>query len=235
MAIPRIISDFAGTARTIIKVGLTSAGAALKAVTGGFVVRDIGDTADAPLTASELRASGDEIKLNSDAAGAGADWELTLARPAAGMAGDVRFTFPPDEGSPNQVLQTDGSGNATWATPAAGASNGTLVDVTALAFGDSSPVAMFTKPANSYVSKVEVVIDTPFDGAAPTVSIGISGTTSKYVASNQVDLTASAGTVFDVTPGEAVTVGTEALIATYNADGSTAGAARILTYYAQPS
>lgn len=234
MAIPRIISDLAGTARTALQIGLTSAAALLKSVTGGIVIRDKGDSADAPLTASELRASGDKIKINSDAAGSGADWELSLERPATGMTGAVAFVFPPDEGSPGQVATTDGSGNVTWQTPAAGSSNGLLYDTTTLVYGDSSPLAMFTKPASGSVPLIKVRIVTPFNGTAPTLSIGVAGTTSKYVATGQVDLKATAGTTFDIDPGLPLD-GSEALVATYNADSSSAGEAEILTFYGQPN
>lgn len=234
MAIPRIISDFAGTARSLVKFGLTTAGAALKAVTGGLVVRDVGDTADAPLTASQLRASGDSIEINSDAAGSGDDHKLTLARNADDMTGDVTFVFPADEGSTGQAILKRSDGTTEWGTVGGGATNGVLVDVTAVAYGDSSPVTMFTKPVNGSVQKVEVIIDEEFDGT-PSLSIGVSGTTSKYAGTTQIDLTAEVGTVFEITPGVAPTSGTEALIATYSSGSATQGVARILTYYAQPS
>lgn len=234
MAIPRIISDLAGTARTALQIGLTSAAAVLKSVTGGIVVRNKGDSADAPLTASELRASGDAIKINSDAAGSGADYEYSLERPATGMTAAAKFVFPPDEGSPGQVATTDGAGNVTWETPSAGTSNGLLYDTTTLSYGDSTPLAMFTKPASSNVPLIKVRIVTPFNGTAPTISIGIVGTTSKYVTTGQTDLKADAGTTFDIDPGLPLD-GSESLIITYNADSSSAGEAEVLTFYGQPN
>lgn len=236
MAIPRIISDLAGTARTFFKLGIVQGtGAAWKAITGGLVARDVNDSADAPITGSELRASGDSIKINSDAAGSGADWELSIERPATGMTADVTLVLPPDEGSPGDVLTTDGSGNASWAAPAVGSPNGVYQDDTAIAFGDSSPIAMFTKPAGSKVALIRVQIVTPYDGAAPTLSIGITGTTSKYGTTGQVDLKAATGTVFEWDPGEPVAVSSEPLIGTYNADSSAAGAAIISVFYVTPT
>ena len=67
------------------------------------------------------------------------------------------------------------------------------------------------------------------------MSIGISGTTSKYMGSTQVDLTAAAATVFEVEPGLAAVGATENLIATYSAGSASAGAARILVDYVIPS
>lgn len=231
MALPRFISDLAGTARSLFRIGL--AGVGLKHVSGGLVVRNAADSADAPVTGSQLRASGDNLELNSDAAGAGADYKLTLARPSSGMSADVTLTFPPDAGSPSQVLVTDGSGNTSWATPGEGSPNGELVDDTALEYGDSSPVTMFTKPANTLVSKVQVFVDVAFDGTAPALSIGISGQTSKYMAATDVDLTTVG--VYEVTPDAAAAIAAEPLIATYNADGSAVGAARIRVFYGEPT
>ncbi len=233
MALPRIISDLAGTARTLFKIGIASTGVALKAVTGGLVARNVGDSADAPITASQLRASGDSMELNSDAAGSGADWKITIARPASGMAAAWTFTLPPNDGSPAQVLTTDGSGNTTWETPAAGSPNGELADETALAFGASSPVTMFTKPAGSLVAKVQVFVETAFNGTAPTLSIGIAGTTSKYMGTGDIDLKTVG--VYEVVPEIATVGGTEALIGSYNADSSSAGAARIRVIYVVPT
>lgn len=233
MAAPRFISDLVGTAFGYFRIGLTTAGVRLKAVTGGLVARNSADSADAPVTGSQLRASGDSIEINSDAAGSGDDWKLTIARPATGMAGAVTLTLPPDEGSPNQVLVTDGSGVTSWETPAAGSPNGILQDTETLAFGDSSPKALFTKPANSAVAMIRVIVDTPFNGTAPQLSIGITGITSKYMGTGDVNLK-EAG-VYEVFPGVAAVVGTEALIATYAADTSSAGSARIEIDYVQPS
>jgi hypothetical protein len=234
MAVPRFLSDLAGTALTKLQIGLGSSAAVLKSVSGAFVVRNKADSADAALTASLLSASGDVLEINSDAAGSGDDWKLSLKRPATGMTAALELTLPADGGSPGQMLVTDGGGGMSWDDPSGGYTNSENIDETDLAHGDSSPVTMFTKPAGSYVSKIEVVIDTAFDGT-PTLSIGVAGTTSKYLAATQVDLTATAGTVFEVNPGVAVEGGSESLIATYSAGGATAGAARILTHYAVPN
>ena len=93
---------------------------------------------------------------------------------------------------------------------------------------------MFTLPASNIIPWAQVVIDTPFDGS-PSLSVGISGETSKYLSSTQVDLTAAAGTVFEVSPGLPAPGGSEALIATYAAGGATQGSARILIAYMLPS
>ncbi|MGE0680766.1 MAG: hypothetical protein AB7P69_07640, partial [Candidatus Binatia bacterium] len=196
------------------------------------LVRNNADSADAAATVSKLNVSGDVIDINSDAPGSGADWKYTLQRPSSGMTAAVTLTLPPDDGSPSQVLQTDGNGNLSWASAGSTAS-ADKIDTTSLAFGDSSPAAMFSTGSGDIVTKIQVVIDTPFDGT-PSLSVGVSGTTSKYLASTEVDLTAPAGTVFEVNPGKEAQ-GVEALIATYSSGGAAQGAARILTYYGTPS
>ena len=233
MAAPRFLSDLAGTALSYLRIGLTTAGVRLKAVTGGLVARDSTDSADAPITGSQLRASGDSIEINSDAAGSSADWKYTLQRPATGMTAAVTLTLPVDDGSPGQVMQTDGAGGLSFVTPSAGSANGVLQDDSALAFGDASPKALFTKPTNSSVPMIRVVVTTPFNGTAPLLSIGITGTTSKYMGTTEVNLKEVG--VYEVFPGVAVEALAENLIATYAADSSSAGAARIEIHYVQPT
>lgn len=229
---PRVISDLAGTALTKLGVAIGSARIYLKAISGGFAVRNATDGADAALTASQIKISGDSFEINSDAAGSSADWKVTIQRAAAGMTAAYTLTLPIDDGTPSQVLQTDGSGVLSWVTPASGVSNMVETDSTALAFGTSSPVTMFTTPASSKLTRVRVYVDTAFDGTAPTLSIGISGVTSKYGSTGQVDLKTIG--VYEWDPGVTV-VGGENLIATYAADSSTVGAARIEVDYVVPS
>ncbi len=229
----RFISDFAGTALTKFQVGLGSAGLALKVVSSKFRARNVADSADAPLVGSVIAASGDFLELNEDAASAGADWKYTLARPSTGMTAARTITFPADAGTNGFALATDGAGNTSWVAVPSG-SDQLKTDTTALAFGSGATVAMFNLPATAIITGVHVIIDTPFNGT-PTVSIGIAGTTSKYTAASQVDLTAAAATTFDVEPSLAAPGSIEAIIATYSAGGASAGAARIITSYVIPS
>lgn len=220
-----------GTTKAFFRLGF--AGPRLKDSGGNLAIRNAADSADANLTAGKLSATGNDIELNSDAAGSGADWLYTLRRPSSGMSAAVVLTLPPDDGSPNQVLQTDGSGTLSWAT-ASDTSACTTRNTTSLAFGSSSTVSMFTLPANAVIDKVTTIIDTAFDGA-PTMSVGISGSVSKYVPSTEVDLTAAAKTQFDIYPAEPASGSTEALIITYSAGGASAGAARVIVDYSIPA
>ena len=189
------------------------------------------------LTANGVSVTGDDLVLNSDASGAGSDRTMTLRRPSAGMSQNIVVVMPANDPAPGQALTVasfaGGVVTLEYST-IAGGTDKVVCDTTSLAFGASSPVAMFTLPANAVVKKVQVIIDTAFNGA-PSLSIGISGTTSKYMGSTQVDLTAAAATVFEVDPGLAAVGATESLIATYSAGSASAGAARILVDYVIPS
>ena len=224
-----IFSDLLGTTKAYFKLGL--AGVRLKNDSGNLAIRNTDDSADAALTASKVNVSGQSIDINSDAAGSGADWKYTLAAPASGMTAAVTLTLPTDDGSPSQAMVTDGSGNLSWASVGDTALCD-KVDTTSLAFGSSSPVTMFSTGASDVINRIEVIVDTAFNGTAPTLSIGVSGTTSKYMGTGDVDLK-TAG-VYEVHPGQDAQ-GAEALIATYSADSSSAGAARIQVYYATPA
>jgi len=221
-------SDLLGTLRTRFRIGLT--GVTIGSSSGALVVRNTADSADAPVTVSNVNVSGDSITLNSDGA-SGADRAYTLSRPTTGMSADQTFTFPAGNGTAGQVLQTDGSGNTSWVSAGSTASS-LKVDTTTLAFGSTSPVAMFSTGGSDVIFRVAVIVDTSFNGT-PSLSIGISGTTSKYMASTDIDLTAAAGTEFEVHPGLPA-AGVEALIATYSAGGASAGSARILVDFATP-
>lgn len=223
------IADFIGVYSLRFQLGLNGLG--LKSAASKIRARNAADSADAPLVGSVIAASGDSIQINEDATGAAADWLYSLNRPAAGMTAAVALTLPTTAGSPGQVMTTDGAGALTFTTVAGGADK-PVTDTTTLAFGSGASLSLFTLPANAVVQQVKVIVDTAFSGA-PSVSIGIAGTTSKYMASNQIDLTQVLS--YTVSP-DLVSVGTtENLIATYAAGGAAAGSARILVTYVIPS
>lgn len=227
-----MFTDLLGTTRAFFRIGLT--GPRLKNTGGNLSVRNAGDTADAELTTSLLHNSGDSIEINSDAAGTGADRKLTLRKNSAASA-DVTIDFPAAKGTDGYLLRqkagtAPGVIELELVAPTSTAMN-EAVDTATLAFGATSPVALFTQAATAVIDKVQVVIDTPFNGT-PSVSIGIAGTTSKYVSATDIDLTAAAGTVFEIHPGLPAPGAAEALIATYSAGGASAGSARVIVYYA---
>lgn len=227
--------DLVGT--TIGKIKLGIGGPQVKGVSGDVAARNAADAAYAAMRMSLVKVFGDDIQLNAGSAGSGADWMMTIRRPSTGMTHDLTVVMPSADPAPGQVLTVVSfTGNVValgYVTIAAGADK-TVVDVTNLAFGDSSPITMFSKPNGAQVELVKVVLDTPFDGT-PTLSVGISGQTSKYLPTTAVDLTDTLANVSFEHSANLPPSGAEALIATYAASGATAGAARILVFYENPS
>ena len=217
MALGDIRKKIRGVVNSVFQLGI--GGPNLKNVSGVLEVRNAADSAYANVRAND-------IVLNDDDSNT-----LTLRTPA-NLTANYFLEFPADDGSPSQVLQTDGSGVMSWVTVAGGNDKPT-VDTTSLAFGTGSPLTMFTLPANAVINWIKIIVDTAFNGTAPTVSIGVSGTVSKYMSATDVDLKTTG--VYEVDPGLAAEGSTNALIATYAADSSSAGAARILVEYQIPS
>lgn len=227
---PQVL-DLKGTSNPSLQI--EKGGTRLKNTTGNLAVRNAGDTSDAELTASRLNASGDEIVINSDAVASGNDWKLTLRRALTGMAANLLFIWPSSYGSPGQVLSTDGSGTLSF-TSVGGSTDKLAADTTTLAFNSAATVTAFTLPANAIVYEVDVIIDASFNGT-PSMSVGISGSTSKYLGANQVDLADAAGNKWIATANNAPVGTTENIIITYSAGGATAGSARVLVYYSIPA
>jgi len=223
-------TDFTGISGTTFQFGLT--GPKIKNNSGVVEARNAADSGYATFVCSLLNVTGNSLVINSDAAGSGADWSITIVRPSSGMTASWTLTLPVDDGTPGQVLSTDGSGVTSWAT--AGTTEQCVsVDSTDLAFGDSSPVTAFTLPADAVVHRVEVIVDTAFDGSAPSLSVGISGTTSKYMPATAIDLKTTGS--YEYHPNLVSDGTTNAIILTYSASSSAAGAARILVFYSIPT
>lgn len=230
-----VYKNIAGTTENKFQVGI--GGPQVKNSSGTVEARNAADAAYAAVAASLFKTYGNDFELNSGAAGAGADWKMVLRRPSTGQTENLTVVFPAGSPSPAQALVVDtftaGVITLQWQTMAAG-NDKPVVDTTSIAFGSTSPVAMFTLPANAVVLSVRVIIDTAFDGT-PSLSVGIAGTLSKYLPSTAVDLKAVATTVFEFEPGLPATGSSESLIATYAAGGAAAGAGRILVTYVIPS
>jgi hypothetical protein len=216
-----------GTTTSKFQLDAAAAGVQLKNLAGNLNVRDALDAADATVTAAEFLASGDTgLVINSNSAGTGADWKVSLARPTTGMTADWTLTLPPNAGSPNQVLLTNGSGVTTWVDAASGATD--ITDTTSFAFGSAATVAMFTLPANAIILSMAVIVDTAFDGT-PTASVGIAGNASKYMGAGDMNLAIAAG--WNVWPNLPSVGTSEALEIAFSSGSATVGAARVVVNY----
>ncbi len=220
-----IWKDLIGTVLTSFKIGLT--GNTIDTNAGRLRVRDTGNTAFSAIATLRADVTGDTLVLNSESANT-----YTLRRPVA-QAVPLALIFPATAGSAGQVMGTDGNGNLSFVS-AGSTADREGIDTTTLAFGDTSPKPMFTLPANAVVNSIRVTIDTAFNGT-PTISVGTSGSVSKYVASNQVDIKQPAATIFEIYPGLTPVGTTETLQITYAAGGATTGSARIEVFYCNPN
>jgi hypothetical protein len=219
-----IWKDLIGTVLTSFKIGLV--GNTIDTNAGRLRVRDNTNTAFSAIAALRADVTGDTFVLSSESANT-----YTLRRPAAQTA-PLTITLPATAGTAGQAVVTDGTGGWSYASTASTADR-EGVDTTSIAFGDTSPKPMFTLPANAVVNSIRVTVDTTFNGT-PTLSIGTSGSVSKYVASNQIDLKQPSATIFEIYPGLAPVGTTEALQITYAAGGATAGNARVEVFYCNP-
>jgi hypothetical protein len=218
-------SDLLGTLGGYFKIGLT--GVRLKNSSGNLLVRNSADSADANITAAKLLNTGNTIDI-------GTTNVLSVSKNTA-QSGGLTIIYPAAKATDGQILaQKAGTaaGVIEFEFVSAGSNSQCLTtDTTSLAFGATSPVAMFTLPANAVVEAVRVIVDTAFTGT-PSLSIGITGTTSKYLASTQVDLLTTG--IYEVYPGIAASGSSEAVIATYAANTASVGAARIEIDYVVP-
>lgn len=210
----RIISDLIGTMQSFFKIGTLR----LKNNTNVLEVKNSGDTGFLPISASTA-------KLNN---GSG------TATLQSASSGTLTFTLPGEVGSTNQVLTTDGNtGVLSWSTVAV-ANNQVLAQTENIVFGSSTPVTMFTPPDNSVIQKIVVDVDTAFDATGgPNLSVGVSGTTSKYMGATDSDL-ATVG-IYEVQPMIQESTSNSPVIITYSAGtGGSAGSAFVTVFYANP-
>lgn len=221
-------SDLFGTSLAFFRIGLT--GPRIKSNAGTIEIKNAIDSAFVGVKALIVQATGNAIELNANAAATGADHKYSIARPGTGMAAAITLTLPPSLGTSGQVLQTDGAGNLSYVSAGSTASCQTT-DTTSIAFGSTAQVTMYTSPVNAVSNNVRMIVDVPFNGT-PSLSIGIVGTTSKYMAANQMDL--STVGVYEAYPGLAPIGTTESIVATYAAGGATTGSGRIEVDYSVP-
>lgn len=117
------------------------------------------------------------------------------------------------------------TGNITVAGSAIPAVNSTTLN-----FNSSAIVSALSLPSGSIILSIEVVIDTTFDGL-PTVSVGITGDTSKYASTSSIDLLDVPEDVSLVFNGKTPTVSDETVNLYYTAGGATVGSARVIITY----
>lgn len=196
----RFISDLIGTLRTYFKIGSVR----LKNSSGVLEIKNTGDTAYAQTNTYAIGV------LGSNASN-----KITVGAPA-GLSGNMNFVLPPDHGTVGYFLRTDGSGTTTWVP---GSSNATVFNQEAFTEGTSSPLTIFTPPANATITKVVVNVTVAASGGSPTLSVGVSGTVERDMAAADIDLKTVG--VYEVTPMTDVTGTPAAVIATITPSAQT--------------
>lgn len=229
-------ADLLGTVFSKFQLGI--GGPQLKNNAGAVEARNAADSAYAAVNAALVNVFGSTVTLNAGATESGSSWKFSLQSPASGQTADMTVVWPgaaPSTGMALTVASVSGSTVTLAWQSVGGATNNVAVESVPLAFGTTSPVAMFTLPANAQILDCTIYVDTPWTGqtAAPSLSIGVSGTTSKYVPATEVDLTTAAA--YSINPALIPDTVSEALIATYAGNSATAGAARIVVSYAVPT
>lgn len=143
--------------------------------------------------------------------------KTTISQPI--LVTDLNLRLPTNEGNPGDTLKTDGNGDTYWY------GGGDAADLTAYQYSinhaSASPINLVNAPNNFRVKDICFDVITPFDGAVPSVSTGISGDVAKFTENADVDLKNVGKYAIDVETDVAVAA---QMIATFNASGSVAGA-----------
>jgi len=210
----RTISDLVRTMSVFFRFGAVR----LKDASGTIEARNGADAAYAPVGAASMKLKG----------ATSGETVLTAAATAAGS-----YQLPAADGSSGDALTTNANGTTSWTTVATAA--GELKSHTEpIAFGDGAgPVAIVTPPANGVIVKIIVDVDTVFDATTPSLSVGIAGTVSKYMASTDIDLTIVG--VYEVQPMYQEDGTPDEVIATWApGTGGSTGALFVTVQYANP-
>ena len=195
-------------------------GVTLKNNSGNLDIRNNADTAFAAVQASKAI-----IYDNTST------YTVTI-QPNDSATGSYILTLPTGTGSANQVLQTDGTGILSWAS-AASTTSDWKVHTTTLAFGSNATVQALTLPAGNVINSVIIIVDTAFNGTNPAITVGIVGTTSKYVGAN--DTLLSTTDRYEI-PCSSIADGSDETVNIYYTSGSSSSvSARVLITYAIPS
>ena len=169
--------------------------------------------------------------------------DLIIVDPDTGntitLSTDVATThvikLPNADGSTGQALITDGSGNWAWATVATG-SNAMKSQTHTIGFGTGDgAISIFTPPQNAVIHRAIVIVDTAFDGN-PTLSVGVTAATARYMQTTQNELDVI-DQIWETQPmyedAEAV-AGDREVFATWVAGSATVGSLRVITTYSNP-
>jgi len=101
----------------------------------------------------------------------------------------------------------------------------------AFSFNDASPKTVFTLQNTSQILTMQIKIDTPFDGIAPKLEVGVGGNINKYIKDWQND--PKVADEYETNPFEVLAADTPILI-TITPSGSTQGSGIVVCEYKKP-
>lgn len=96
----------------------------------------------------------------------------------------------------------------------------------AFSYTSASPVALGIVGVGKRIISASVILDIPFDGSAPEISLGIAGFPELLIAANELVPKVSAE--YNFSPNYVVTSSPIMLLLYIDPDGSTAGSGTIL-------
>lgn len=149
---------------------------------GGAFGGDSGFTFTKASDLLTIGADGTDGSLKIYSEQGGTDYSVTL-NPNASMTQNVTYALPADDGSSDQFLKTDGSGNLTWATPASTSGgwtdDGTVVRLTTstddVGIGTASPSQQLEITENFEMPPTTTTVGIVYMGADPIFhSYGVS-------------------------------------------------------------
>lgn len=170
-----------------------------------------------------LNLYADLLTLNQDALQSGADWRYLIQRPTTGMTANQTLTLPPTAGLSGQALVGDGAGALQYASVEQS-------QAFSLAFNSAASNNWFTLPANAILLAIEVLLLTTWNGTSPTVALGISGNTGKYLSTSDLNLKATPDLFLFRNTNTAPT-SSESIIVTYTQSSASVGSARLLARF----
>lgn len=160
--------------------------------------------------------------------GSNASHYIGLSAPA-GLGAAATFVLPAADGTAGQVIKTDGSLNLSFADAI---SNAEMTQSEAFTQATSSPLTLFTPPANSEISKIQLVVTVAAAAGTPTVSIGIDGDVDRDLDETDVDLLTLG--IYEIFPNTAVGETPGAMKLTITPDSQTfSGTVRV--WYSTPA
>jgi hypothetical protein len=164
------LSRLRRTLKTIFGIGTIN----IKDSAGVVQLRNSGDTAFVDVAGNKLRVQGNN-----------ATNAVVLNAPNA-LGGTVTFTFPAAVGSTNQVLaDVGGDGTLGFINVS---NNSDLTQAEDFTEATTSPLTIFTPPANAIIREVTIVVTVAAAAGNPTVNVGTSGDPDAYMDETEVDL-----------------------------------------------